>query len=144
MFHPLLFCSSATAERELPISKHVRQRQDQRYRSAGMARRRSCLTIQPIGSLFSAVELEIRETANPTSGGLIMQRNKVDHIIGAMSRLNWLGRKTIPKGTWLARMLARKPRMLVAVALANKMARAIWAMLTRNEDYRNPAPAVAA
>lgn len=65
-------------------------------------------------------------------------------IIGAMSRLNWLGRKTIPKGTWLARMLARKPRMLVAVALANKMARAIWAMLTRNEDYRNPAPAVAA
>jgi len=61
-----------------------------------------------------------------------------------MSRLNWLGRKTIPKGTWLARMLARKPRMLVAVALANKMARAIWAMLTSNEDYRNPAPAVAA
>ena len=37
-------------------------------------------------------------------------------IIGAMSRLNWLGRKTIPKGTWLARMLARKPRMLLAVA----------------------------
>ena len=65
-------------------------------------------------------------------------------IMGAMSRLNWFGRKTIPQGTWLARMLARKPRMLVAVALANKMARAIWAMLTRNEDYRNPAPAVAA
>ncbi|WP_433990492.1 hypothetical protein [Sulfitobacter sp. TBRI5] len=24
-------------------------------------------------------------------------------------------------------------------ALANKMARAIWAMLTKKEDYRNPA-----
>jgi hypothetical protein len=28
-------------------------------------------------------------------------------------------------------MLARKPKMLVAVALANKMARRIWAMLTK-------------
>ncbi len=65
-------------------------------------------------------------------------------IIGAMSRLNWMGRKTIPEGSWLARMLARKPRMLVAVALANKMARGIWAMLTKNENYRDPAQAVAA
>ena len=65
-------------------------------------------------------------------------------VIGAMSRLNWLGRKSIPEGSWLARMLAKKPRMLVAIALASKMARAIWAMLTRNEDYRNPVPAMAA
>lgn len=65
-------------------------------------------------------------------------------IIGAMSRLNWLGQKSIAKGSWLAQMLARKPRMLVAIALANKMARTIWAMLTKNEDYRNPAPAMAA
>lgn len=65
-------------------------------------------------------------------------------IIGAMSRLNWLGRKAIPAGSWLAKMLARKPRMLVAIALANKMARTIWAMLTRKEDYRNPVPAAAA
>jgi transposase len=27
-------------------------------------------------------------------------------------------------------------RMLVAIALANKMARTIWAMLTKQEDYR--------
>lgn len=64
-------------------------------------------------------------------------------IIGAMSRVNWLGRKSISEGSWLARMLARKPRMLVAIALANKMARAIWAMLTKNEDYRDPARATA-
>jgi transposase len=63
-------------------------------------------------------------------------------IIGAMSRLNWMGRRSIAQGSWLARMMAKKPRLLVAVALANKMARAIWAMLTRNEDYRDPAQAV--
>jgi transposase len=65
-------------------------------------------------------------------------------IIGAMSRLNWMGCKTIPEGSWLAKMRAKKPRMLVAIALANKMARAIWAMLIKKEDYRDPAQAVAA
>jgi len=65
-------------------------------------------------------------------------------IIGAMSRLNWLGQRTIAEGSWLSRMLARKPKMLVAITLANKMARQIWAMLTKNEDYKDPALAVAA
>lgn len=65
-------------------------------------------------------------------------------IIGAMSRLTWLGQRTILEGSWLSRMLTRKPKMLVAIALANKMARQIWAMLTKNEDYRDPALAVAA
>ncbi len=60
-------------------------------------------------------------------------------VVGAMSRMNWLGRRTIPEGSWLARMLVRKPKMLVAIALANKMARQIWAMLTKKEDYRDPA-----
>jgi len=60
-------------------------------------------------------------------------------IIGAMSRLNWLGRRSIVEGSWLAKMLARKPKMLVAIALANKMARQIWAMLTKTADYRDPA-----
>lgn len=57
-------------------------------------------------------------------------------IIGAMSALVGASRKGPPEGSWLARMMARKPRMLVAVALANKMARGIWAMLTKGEDYR--------
>lgn len=41
-------------------------------------------------------------------------------------------------------MMARKPRMLVAFALANKMARAIWAMLTTGEEYRDPGRVMAA
>lgn len=65
-------------------------------------------------------------------------------IIGAMSRLNWLGQRTIVEGSWLSRMLMRKPKMLVAIALANKMARQIWAMLTKNKDYTDPAMAVVA
>ncbi len=46
-----------------------------------------------------------------------------------------------PAGSWLAKMLARKPRMLVIVALANKMARIVWAVMMKGEDYRAPAAA---
>jgi transposase len=42
---------------------------------------------------------------------------------------------------WLLGMLARRPRNVVAVAFANKMARMIWAMMTRREVYRRPAAA---
>ncbi len=38
-------------------------------------------------------------------------------------------------------MLARKPRMLVTVALANKTARIVWAVLAKNEDYKAPVAA---
>src|SRR3546814_1475154 len=55
-------------------------------------------------------------------------------IIGAMSRLNWMGRKSIPDDSWLARMVARKPSLLVAIDLDKKMARTIWAMLTHDAD----------
>ena len=48
---------------------------------------------------------------------------------------------TARPGTWLAGMLSRKPPMLVRVALANKMARIVWALMRRGEDYRAPATA---
>jgi hypothetical protein len=38
-------------------------------------------------------------------------------------------------------MLARKPRMLVAIALANRMARVAWALMTRGGVYRAPVAA---
>ena len=62
-------------------------------------------------------------------------------ITGAMSVVRWAVRRGAPPGSWLARMLARKPKMLVAVALANRMARIAWALITNREFYREPAPA---
>lgn len=64
-------------------------------------------------------------------------------IIGAMAVIQWSSRREARAGSWLRRMIERKPLMLVAMALANKMARAIWAMLTRQEDYRDPGAAIA-
>lgn len=34
-------------------------------------------------------------------------------IIGAMSRMNWLGQHTILEGSWLSRMLTRKPKVSI-------------------------------
>lgn len=42
-------------------------------------------------------------------------------------------------GTWLRGMLTRKPPMLVRVALANKMARIVWALMARGGVYKAPA-----
>ena len=39
---------------------------------------------------------------------------------------------------WLRALLLRKPRKLAAVALANKMARTAWAMMSSGETYRRP------
>jgi transposase len=42
---------------------------------------------------------------------------------------------------WLRQLLSRKPRKLAAVALANKMARIVWAVMTRGDAYRHPVAA---
>lgn len=61
----------------------------------------------------------------------------------AMAVVRWATRNGAPEESWLARMLTRKPRMLVAIALANKMARSVWAMLVKQENYRDPVTATA-
>lgn len=64
-------------------------------------------------------------------------------IIGGSAVVRQATVRGAPVGSWLERMLARKPRMLVSVALANKMARIAWAVMTKNEDYRAPAEVAA-
>lgn len=64
-------------------------------------------------------------------------------VIGAMTAIVGASRRGISEETWLGKLMSRKPRILVAIALANKMARQIWAMLTKDENYRAPALAEA-
>lgn len=64
-------------------------------------------------------------------------------ISGAMAVLQAVERFDAPGNGWLKRLLARKPRMVAAIALANKMARGLWAMMTKQEDYRNPVAVMA-
>lgn len=59
-------------------------------------------------------------------------------IIGSSAVVLHASRRGAPPGSWLAQMMARKPRMLVTVALANKTARIVWAVLAKGEVYKAP------
>lgn len=63
-------------------------------------------------------------------------------IIGATAVVQQARRRGTSPSSWLGRMISRKPPMLVATALANKMARVVWALMANGGVYK--APAVAA
>lgn len=62
-------------------------------------------------------------------------------ICGAVALVRWAARKGATSGSWLAGMLERKPRMVVAVAMANRMARIVWALMAKGGVYKVPAAA---
>jgi len=63
-------------------------------------------------------------------------------IIGAQSVLRWS--RATRRNLWAVALLDRRPRKVAAVALANKMARIVWALMVHREDYRRPVASAAA
>ena len=55
--------------------------------------------------------------------------------LGAMSVIS-ARQKAEPGDDWLGRLIMTKPLKVAAIALANRMARAIWAMLKTGETWR--------
>jgi transposase len=55
-------------------------------------------------------------------------------IIGAQSALQ--GSREVRASGWVQGLLSRYARLKVAVALANKMARITWALMTKGDVYR--------
>jgi transposase len=64
-------------------------------------------------------------------------------VVGAHSVLR-RAKENPEKYPWLTQLLARRPFKVVAVALANKMARMAWALLAHGGTYRAPEFAAAA
>ncbi|PHZ85119.1 transposase [Paremcibacter congregatus] len=56
-------------------------------------------------------------------------------VIGATSMLGVVNKRKTPDDDWVITLLQKKPPRLVTVALANKMARIAWAIMTRKESY---------
>ncbi len=59
-------------------------------------------------------------------------------VLGAMAVIKQA--KPGQASPWLLDLLARKPRKLAAIALANKMARTLWAMMVSGQAYRPAQP----
>jgi hypothetical protein len=58
-------------------------------------------------------------------------------VVGAMAVIRYAERHGTRR-PWLVQLLARKKAKVAAVALANKTARIVWALMTRGETYREP------
>ena len=57
-------------------------------------------------------------------------------VVGAHAVLRYSGNAKSAPTRWAAELLGKKPYTVAAVALANKMARVIWAMMTKGEAFR--------
>jgi transposase len=64
-------------------------------------------------------------------------------VLGATAVIQH-ARRQPKKHRWIMKLLAKKPAKLVAVAVANKMARIAWAIMAKGGTYRAPEPAAAA
>lgn len=59
-------------------------------------------------------------------------------VAGMTARIGYARRRPDNVDPWIISMLGRKPARLATIAMANKTARIIWAVLTRNEPYQAP------
>ena len=86
--------------------------------------------------LMSAIETGGKRKLGPISkqGDRYLRRILV---VGAHSVLR-RAKQSPQNYPWLTQLLARRPFKVVAVALANKMARIAWALLAKGETYRAP------
>ena len=64
-------------------------------------------------------------------------------VVGAMAVIRYAKSGSKTASAWLLALLERKPRKLAAVALANKLARIVWAMMATGEAYRGSKRAAA-
>ena len=87
------------------------------------------LTPQPRSSGGKERLGRISKMGNPTLRTLL--------VLGATTVLQH-ARRGAPVPPWVTALMARRPFKVAAVALANKMARIIWAVLARGGEYRRP------
>lgn len=57
-------------------------------------------------------------------------------VVGATAVVRMSGRRKTSLSLWADQLLERKPFRLVTVALANKIARTAWAVMSRQQSYR--------
>ena len=59
-------------------------------------------------------------------------------VIGALAVIRYAKVHGIRHRPWLTALLARRPAKVAAIALANKIARMVWAMMAKCERYKEP------
>jgi hypothetical protein len=58
-------------------------------------------------------------------------------MVGAMAVIRYAQRNSARR-PWLVQLMGRRPKKVAAIALANKTARTVWALMSSGERYRDP------
>lgn len=77
---------------------------------------------------------------NERLGGVTKQGNRYLRqllVVGALAVIRYAERHG-SRRPWLVQLMARRTTKAAAVALANKTARIMWAIMTSGEAYREP------
>jgi transposase len=61
-------------------------------------------------------------------------------VHGARATIQWVGSKTDRRSQWIRQLVERRGKNRTAVAVANKNARIVWVLLSRQQDYRPVTP----
>jgi transposase len=64
-------------------------------------------------------------------------------MVGAMAVIRYAQRNSARR-PWLVQLMGRRPTKVAAIALANKTARTVWALMSSGERYRDPQATLAA
>ena len=59
-------------------------------------------------------------------------------VAGALAVIRYAKIHGTKHRPWLTTLLARRPTKVAAIALANKIARMVWAVMARSERYKEP------
>jgi transposase len=100
-------------------------------------------TARDFSAYLGLVPKQSSSGGKPKLGGISKMGNRDLRrllVVGAMAVLRHRNRQEEPLRQWIVRLLAVKPIKLVAVALANKLARIAWAILTKGDSYRRATP----
>ena len=62
-------------------------------------------------------------------------------VVGATSVIRRARTDALAAAPWIRSLLERRPARVVTVAMANKAARIVWAVLARGDVYRPPVAA---
>ena len=99
------------------------------------------------GRNFSAwIELRLKQHSSGAKDRLAGMSKQGDRYLRGLFVAGWGALAVIRyakiHGTkhrpWLTALLARRPTKVAAIALANKIARMVWAMMARGERYKQP------
>ena len=105
----------------------------------GNARRQG---LPPERAGFASVVLPLLPARTRTRRGVAghgeaSAHNRRPPATGATAVIRHTKDKPTPMANWIRKLLVKKPFRVVSVALANKLARIAWVVLTRKEAYRS-------